>query len=97
MSQNRWDEYKELAAYIAAINKDTPYIPAEFPELRATVDQNTAPLPDELSESMAAEDHDEDWTMQQVESITTTAHDTQFAPVDHVSTLHPLPCRRAMP
>ncbi|KAL8904392.1 MAG: hypothetical protein Q9171_007069 [Xanthocarpia ochracea] len=86
MSQKRWNEYKELAAYVAApVNEDTPHIPAEFPELRATVDENITPPPNDPSESMSAKDHDEDRTMQQAGSTTTTAHEFQFAPVDYVT------------
>ena len=98
MSQKQWNEYKELAAYIAGpVNNNTPRISVEFPELRETVDENTPPLPDDPSKSMSAEDHDEGWTMQQAEVTTTAAHDFLFARADHVSILYPLPCRRAMP
>ncbi|KAI4240690.1 MAG: hypothetical protein L6R42_011464 [Xanthoria sp. 1 TBL-2021] len=85
MSQKRWDEYKELAAYVAApVTNNTPHNPAEFPELRATVDENIPRLREDPSESMSAEDHDEDWIMQQAESTNITAHDFQFAPVAHI-------------
>ncbi|KAL8900037.1 MAG: hypothetical protein Q9192_001282 [Flavoplaca navasiana] len=81
-----WEEYKELAAYVATpLNNNPPHIHAEYPELRGPVDENIPPLPNGPSEIMPAEDYEGDWPRQQAEPTIPTVYDLQSAPVDHVT------------
>lgn len=97
MSQQRWDEYKELAAYLAApVNHSSFTKPAET---RATAIGESAAMPDDEAQpaqSVLAADHDENGITQQADKKTFAVHNSQAASTNNVSKpLHS--CRRATP
>ncbi|KAI4265178.1 MAG: hypothetical protein L6R38_009602, partial [Xanthoria sp. 2 TBL-2021] len=86
MSQQRWDEYKELAAYLAApVNHSSFTKPAET---RATAIGESAAMPDDEAQpaqSVLAADHDENGITQQADKKTFAVHNSQAASTNNVT------------
>ncbi|KAL8748107.1 MAG: hypothetical protein Q9184_007507 [Pyrenodesmia sp. 2 TL-2023] len=86
MSQQRWDEYKELAAYVATpVNRNSFTKPAETPA--PAIGESAATPDDEAqhAQSVLAADHEENGITQQADEKTFAAHNSQAASTNNVT------------